>query len=908
MSLLDEVRGGDARIVLLHGPVGIGKTALLDAFLAGPDAIDVTVRRAVCRPTDPPFGVASALVDGAHLLAIRGDPDDEQSTYRLLRGFSRLVTDLAAEPLIIALDDAQHCDKWSRRWLEFLARRLGHDKIMIILAAGLEFDHPTGESAELLPALPHQRIHLGALAEADVADLIARTLGKAPAATFSSACMRLCGGNPLLVTRLLTAMRQRDVNPDDTGRDWTATVGAGIVAEPVAEFLTAQSHEVRATTIGMAILGTADRQLVRALTGASDRLMGDVLSLLRCLALYDPAEETMPDVLRLAVLAGLGVWEQDHLRAGAARLLNDAGRPAEEVADQVVAMSAQPEPWMLGVLWEAARCAERRGNVDSAVRYLKRVLRESPADITARLALARTLSGTDPSAAMESLRETIDTGPSDVRTRLSVALGYGLVALMAGKSPPAFGVLRDAVVAIEQLLGAVPGSDDRDLLLAGRFLLLLTGLDDATTAANAIALARDMEVPPGDTVAERNVLAMQAMAGALAGTAAGTVRENARRAVPAGNEPVGELSTLGVALSLMLTDELVEAVAALDRLVDGNRQEASGWTLSLALSIRAAARCVAGDFASAYADASAGVRIAASAAWDAPMVLPRVMLAKTLTHCGEIDRAEAVLDTARRPQLEEMVWQYPVYLMVRAAIQRGRNDVDGALRWWLLCRDHLARSGIENPVFAPWWLEAAGTLADAGRAGEAMPFVEHGVQAARAWGTDRAMGLSRLAHGLVTPGRPGIAILEHAVRTLAGSVAAEEHRRALGAYGRALLVAGDIRGARVRLGQTVDLAEQAGDRVLAEAAGRMLAGVRGRRSTGDRRPGLRALSAGEQRVVDLVSGGRTNREIAAELFVSLRTVESRLTSAYRKLGAAGRADLALLRHGLDRPSDTGDQR
>lgn len=52
-----------------------------------------------------------------------------------------------------------------------------------------------------------------------------------------------------------------------------------------------------------------------------------------------------------------------------------------------------------------------------------------------------------------------------------------------------------------------------------------------------------------------------------------------------------------------------------------------------------------------------------------------------------------------------------------------------------------------------------------------------------------------------------------------------------------------------------------------------------------------ALSAGEAEVVSQAGAGLSNKEIAAALFVSLRTVESRLTSAYRKLGIRNRGDL-----------------
>jgi DNA-binding CsgD family transcriptional regulator len=53
-----------------------------------------------------------------------------------------------------------------------------------------------------------------------------------------------------------------------------------------------------------------------------------------------------------------------------------------------------------------------------------------------------------------------------------------------------------------------------------------------------------------------------------------------------------------------------------------------------------------------------------------------------------------------------------------------------------------------------------------------------------------------------------------------------------------------------------------------------------------------ALTATEQRVAELVATGRSNPEIAATLFISVKTVEANLTRIYRKLGLRGRVDLA----------------
>jgi DNA-binding CsgD family transcriptional regulator len=56
--------------------------------------------------------------------------------------------------------------------------------------------------------------------------------------------------------------------------------------------------------------------------------------------------------------------------------------------------------------------------------------------------------------------------------------------------------------------------------------------------------------------------------------------------------------------------------------------------------------------------------------------------------------------------------------------------------------------------------------------------------------------------------------------------------------------------------------------------------------------GVDALTASERRVVDLAAEGASNREIADALFVTTKTVEVHLTSAYRKLDISSRTQLA----------------
>ena len=121
--------------------------------------------------------------------------------------------------------------------------------------------------------------------------------------------------------------------------------------------------------------------------------------------------------------------------------------------------------------------------------------------------------------------------------------------------------------------------------------------------------------------------------------------------------------------------------------------------------------------------------------------------------------------------------------------------------------------------------------------------------------------------------------------------------------GRTLLVLGTLRRrakqkrpAREALRQALDVFDAVGDRPWMERTGSELARIGGRRSAEGE------LTPTERRVASLAAAGRTNREIARDLFMSVRTVEGHLSHAYDKLGARSRTELALFFDAIDDPS------
>ena len=144
---------------------------------------------------------------------------------------------------------------------------------------------------------------------------------------------------------------------------------------------------------------------------------------------------------------------------------------------------------------------------------------------------------------------------------------------------------------------------------------------------------------------------------------------------------------------------------------------------------------------------------------------------------------------------------------------------------------------------------------------------------------------------LVAPREPAIALLEEARTHFAASHARLELARCLTELGARRRAAGERRAARAILRDAHDTAHACRATALCERARAelLLAGGRPRPPAG---AGAGALTPAERRVAEIAAAGATNREIARRLYLSPKTVEMHLRSAYRKLDLPGRDGLA----------------
>jgi DNA-binding CsgD family transcriptional regulator len=191
-------------------------------------------------------------------------------------------------------------------------------------------------------------------------------------------------------------------------------------------------------------------------------------------------------------------------------------------------------------------------------------------------------------------------------------------------------------------------------------------------------------------------------------------------------------------------------------------------------------------------------------------------------------------------------------------------------------------------VHARWG--AAVALVGLGQHERARQFADAELADIRVFGTPRALGIALRAAGLARGGKEGLALLHESVTTLERSPALLERAHSLAEFGAALRRSGERTVARDPLARALELAARCGARPLAARARDELkaTGARPRRPW---RTGVEALTPSELRVARLAAEGRSNREIACELYVTLKAVEGHLARAYAKLGIEGRAQL-----------------
>lgn len=890
LARVDQAAVGDPGLVLVRGTAGSGKSTFLDLVR---DIEGATVLHTRCHEVAAPFAAVRDLLTRFEGMApttalhvLRGEPvrslgDEPTGEYPVLHGLHRLVADLAVErPLVLLLDDAHHCDSSTARWLDFTLRRAAGLRLLVVLSHQPDRTSVGGLlSTELSHHVRTTELDLGPLGRAPVAELVTRELGGCPDDAFLDACLEATGGSPMRLRDLLARLRTADVDPSWDAVDRVVAFGGAQAAASTARWLDGQTDAVRKVAEAAALLGGTRSATLGALCGLSAAVTSNAVAVLvhNDVVTADGGAFRHADV-RDGVLAGIPAEDIGGLRVRAARLLSDEGRPFEEIAHQLMSVPVLNEPWMFCALREAAKAVAVGGAPEDAVRYLRRVLDAVPGHVDTRIELATVLAMTHPSAALDQFTDVLGD-ITDLPLRASVATRCGIAALAAHRVP-------DALPALRKALLDLPDDVHPDVRTNIETSLLVAGLADWETVGETVRWSRLLDVPPGNTPAQREMLQALARAEVLSGGSARTAAELARTDLRH-NGDRQDWWAMSAATVLHLAGESTHSLDMADAVVRDSAGRHDAWQHYYALGVRGYVHFGMGDLIAAEADAEAAIAIADSAGWSDEASTSVTILAAVLVRREATARAGALLSSLGPPR---GCTERSLRLLVRAQVLRCLGDREGAVELVLRCGREFDEAGLRDPIFAPWWLDAAYLFAELGRPAEAVEPVRRGEALAARWDTAEARGLALLARGVVTPGRAGLDLLEGAVAELADSPARLADIRALSSFGAALAAGGDLKSARGHLRTAVDMAIRCGDRTSANEVRSMLrrAGGRMPESSTSRAD---ALTGGERRVASLAASGLSNREIAEALFIAVRTVESHLSNVYRKLGVQTRADL-----------------
>jgi DNA-binding CsgD family transcriptional regulator len=350
---------------------------------------------------------------------------------------------------------------------------------------------------------------------------------------------------------------------------------------------------------------------------------------------------------------------------------------------------------------------------------------------------------------------------------------------------------------------------------------------------------------------------------------------------------------LGVAQAAAEADDLGGAYAQCSAAVGAAARWHSPPALAAALSLRSAVARQLGDLHPSAEDARrAGELLTEVGAdsHDGPVLLLLARHLNTLVDLGEHAAADALLAKAglagELPDSREGI----LLMFARARLHVAAERTGNALPDLFHCGERLAAWQADRPALLPWRSEAAVALWRGGAHEAAIRLAEAEVDLTRRTGPGAAFGRALRAYGIVLAGSPGLARLDESVRVFEHSPRRFELALSLVEAGTRLNELNRRPPARRLLRVALELAERCGSAELAERARRQYA-----TSGGRARPavvtGVAGLTPAERRVAMMAAAERTNRQIAEELFLSVRTVEIHLTNSYRKLGITGRTEL-----------------
>ena len=890
---------GPASLVL-DGLAGIGKTAIWTAAVTAARLTGLAVRTCRCTESDAGWAFAGLgdLLDGLSsdelglpdiqrqalagaLLMAEGEVGQSGDRIVAVAVLGVLRALARSQPLLLAIDDIQWLDSSSRKVLSFALRRLQDEPVRLLASCRTGSLADFGAEASL--GLPGERLLVGAASIGTLQRIVQLRLGQFLSRPTLTRLHRATGGNPMMFLEMARALQRRGREPE---ADEPLPVPADLRLL-VTERLQGLSPQTRQLLLLTAALAQPTASRVASAIGDADRYQRSVAEALEAgvLELDDQRLHFAHPLIASIPYQDLAPDARQVLHLRLAQTVTD---PEQHARHAALAAPAPSGP-VAAALDLAAQHARGRGSLDSAAELAELAVTMTPPGQRGDL-LRRTV------AVAEYLFLLGD--PARARATLTAGLqaaapGPGRVAGLLLQATIASWELGDATVAQWCTQALAEAGDDPLLLARCHATFAETSPSGAAAdlehAQQAVNLLQGIDSPPADLLS--NALTNQALHGCRLGRglAVATLEQAVALQAQGPPLPVSDRAGMALGICLKVLDRFEDSRSWLHAMRTSAIDEGDDSALPMTLGHLAVLECWAGDYQLALRYALQGRDHAERIGGRAPMLASAHVLA--LAHLGRLAQARE-LGEADLASDEALGYDSAVALHLRSLgfTELADGNQTAAAAHFLRAVTISRRTGIEEPAIMRLHPDAVTAMVAVGNLDEADRLIaELDASTERnhlPWSSvmaERCRSLRCLASGDIP------AAMQALERALAGHdrlpMPFEEARTRL-MFGSVLRRAGRRSDARRELQAARTEFVRLGTPLQAEQARAELAGIGGKPGSDG------SITAMEQRIITLAAAGRTSREVASALCVSVRTVDSHLGHIYRKLGLRSRTELA----------------
>ena len=819
-----------------------------------------------------------AALDAA--LLFREPPARAPDERAIATGFLNAVRALARHgPVLVAIDDVQWLDAPSVGAVRFAARRMRFEPVGFLLAERVASPEaaPHGLDRTLGPERITQ-VNVGPMTMGALHRLIHQRLDVAFSRPALHRIHELSGGNPFFAVELA---RAGELSPEERLPESLDML--------VRDRLTALPVDTQTALAAAAALAQPTVELVGAIVDQADKAL-TAAERAHVVDIDGTGIRFAHPLLASGAYSGVDASERRSIHARLAEVVKDP----EERARHLARAATDRDESIASALELAAARARARGAPAAAAELLERAAKQTPEELLAhgrrRLgdAAYHHFESGDSQRALELLDGLVreaDPGPERARLLTSIARvrAYG----------------DDLRAPIKLNLQALSEAGDDALIRAlahvgvaeALFRLRERLAESVEHAQAAVVHARTI----GNEALVGEALGVQLLAEATLGReeAVATLDETWACQPASEGERLLRQPKFQCAVAWMWQERVEETRRALTELIEGGREIGDEASLPYILVIRAQADCLAGEFGTTRSDAEEGYELAEQAGQLSLQAYLLAVRALADAHAGNVKEARDAGERALE-QAEEMSAR-PAQMFATTALgllELSVGQPDAAVERLQPLLDFVRRERICEPGLTRFALDLVEALVELARLDEAtgvLDWYEHNaVRLARrgalasSW---RCRGLLAAARGEIDG---ALHVLGRAVAQHEESLLPFDRARTLLALGVAQRRAKQTAPARATIDSAVQAFEQLGASVWAGRARSEAARISGRA------PAEGGLTPSERRIAELVAEGRSNKEVAAALFVAPKTVDVTLSRIYGKLGIHSRTELAHL--------------